>query len=165
MSERQRQQRFRALMSQVADPLAASRLLERIIEGNDLVGINYLALGALRSRSVCRIHLRDASKSTIGFGTGFLVAPGVLMTNHHVISGADEARDALAEFDYEYDVMGKDKTVLSFELLTDPQPIAHQPLDFCLVGVAPRSEDGKHALPELGWLRLNATPGKAIVGE
>ena len=165
VSEKQRQQRFRALMDQMRDPLAATTILERIIGGNDLVGINYLVIGAQRARAVCRIHLRDALGTTVGFGTGFLVAPGVLMTNHHVIAGAEEARHALAEFDYEYDVTGRDKPVAAFALTVDAAPLSYKPLDFCLAGVAPRSIDGRRSLSEFGWLRLNGTPGKAIIGE
>ena len=165
ISEAQRAQRFRALMDQVEDPLAARTLLERIVDGNDLVGVNYLSLGAHRARSICRVHLRDAQGSTVGFGTGFLVAPGVLMTNHHVISGAEDARHALAEFEYEYDAQGKDKPVVSFACATDPEPIAHEPLDFCLVGVEKTSTDGRASIDDFGWLRLSAAPGKAFVGE
>ncbi len=165
VSEPQRARRLLALMDQVEDPVVANKLLERLIDGSDLVGINYLSIGALRARSICRIHLRDASGSTVGFGTGFLVAPGVLMTNHHVISQAEDARQALAEFDYEYDAGGTDKPVVSFALLTEPEPIAYEPLDFCLVGVSPRSTDGRRAIEDFGWLRLSAAPGKAFVGE
>jgi endonuclease G, mitochondrial len=160
-----RENRFRALMDQVGDPVTARTYLERVLGGNDLVGVNYLSIGASRARAVCRVHLKDAAGVTVGFGTGFLIGPGVLMTNHHVISGADEARNSLAEFDYEYDAAGDDKPVAAFRLVVDPEPIAYQPLDFCLVGVSPRSIDGKRSLDEFGWLTLNPTPGKAIVGE
>ena len=164
-SARQRQARRDVLLQQAQDPMTADAMLERIIEGNDLVGVNYLSIGTLRARSVCRIHLRDATGRTLGFGTGFLVGPRVLMTNHHVISAAEDARSSLAEFDYEYDENGADKPMVSFALLADPAPIAHQPLDFCLVAVAPRSTDGRHGIDEFGWLPLDPTPGKAIVGE
>src|SRR5262245_22888329 len=86
-TSRQRQTRLNALMSQARDPLVARTQLERIIAGNDLTGINYLAIGSLRAQSVCRVNLRDATGRTVGFGTGFLVAPGIVMTNHHVIAG------------------------------------------------------------------------------
>lgn len=165
VSGRQRQTRLVALLDQAPDPIVARTLLERIIEGNDLLGVNYLAIGARRARSVCRIHLRNSAGRTIGFGTGFLVGPGVVMTNHHVISGTEDARYALAEFDYEYDADGVDQTVVAFPILITPPPIANQALDFCLVAVAPTSLDGKRSIEEFGWLPLNAAPGKAIVGE
>ncbi|MFM6550538.1 MAG: trypsin-like peptidase domain-containing protein [Microcystis panniformis] len=88
------------------------------------------------ARAICRVHLRSASGQTLGFGTGFLIAPGVLMTNHHVISGEADARSAFAEFDYELDVDGNKKDLVEFEILTNPAPIALERLDFCLVAVA-----------------------------
>lgn len=161
----QRATRFSALLNQVQDPVVARMQLERIIEGNDLTGINYLTIGTVRARSVCRVHLRNSAGRTVGFGTGFLVGPGVLMTNHHVIAGAEDARYSLVEFQYEYDVDGTDRPVITFAILADPTPIANQPLDFSLVRVAPRSVDGKHAIEDFGWLPLSPTPGKAIIGE
>jgi endonuclease G len=165
VSGRQRDERFRELLTETEDAVVARSLLERVIEGNDLVGINYLSIGTFRARSVCRIHLRDQSGRTVGFGTGFLVAPGVVMTNHHVIASAEEARSSLAEFDYEYDAAGIDKAVVTFALRVDLPVIPVQGLDFCLVAVAPRSVNGKTAISDFGWVPLNPTPGKAFVGE
>ncbi len=157
--------RYPTLVAQTGTDERASTLLERLIGGNDLVGINYLEFGMACARSVCRVHLRDANGATIGFGTGFLVAPGVLMTNHHVISSVDEARYAIAEFDYELDVRGEDKPVARFTLLADPAPVALQELDFCLVAVAPQSADRRRRIDEFGWLSLNGASGKGVVGE
>ncbi len=164
-SLQQRQERHAALLAQTGNADVARLGLERLLGGNDLVGINYLELGTLCARSVCRVHLRDGGGATVGFGTGFLVAPGVLLTNHHVISTADEARSALAEFDYEYDVRGTDKGTVTFAVGDNPPPLASQDLDFCLASVAPRSANGTRALDEFGWLPLNAARGKGIVGE
>ncbi|MBI5559864.1 MAG: DNA/RNA non-specific endonuclease [Deltaproteobacteria bacterium] len=109
--------------------------------------------------------MSSASGDTLGFGTGFLVAPGVLMTNQHVIPGISEARYAIAEFDYELDVTGREKEVAPFELLIDPEPIILQRLDFCLVGVAPRSANTGQELADFGWLPLDPAPGKTFIGE
>lgn len=160
-----KRRRFAALLAQAGREERAHALLERLIDGNDLVGVNYLELGTLVARSVCRLHLRDATGATAGFGTGFLVAPGVVMTNHHVIASAEQARHAVAEFDYELDVRGEDRPVARFAVLADPAPLAHQPLDFCLVAVAPRAEDRRRGIEAHGFLPLSEVPGKAFVGE
>jgi len=165
MKPEQRRARRATLVAQLGNEEAADRALERLIGGNDLVGVSYLELGVSSARSVCRVRLRDAGGRTLGFGTGFLVAPGVLMTNHHVIAGADDARYAVAEFDYEQDVAGNDKPVAAFPILADPQPLALRELDFCLAGVAGRSQDGARSLDEFGWLPLDPTPGKTVLGE
>jgi endonuclease G len=147
------------------DEAAARVTLERLIGGNDLTGVAYLAMGTRCAHSVCRIRLRDASGSTVGYGTGFLVAPGVLMTNHHVISTARQAGLATAEFDYELDIDGNERPVVRFAILADPEPVVSMPLDFCLAGVSSRSEDGAHGIDEFAWLPLDPTPGKTFVGD
>src|SRR5262249_44037257 len=115
----QKRARYRTLLAETGDPRTARAALERLIGGNDLVGINYLERGLAAARSVCRIHLRGATGDTTGFGTGFLVAPGVLITNHHVIAAPGDARNALAEFDYELDGEGSDKPVAHFAIVSD----------------------------------------------
>src|SRR5207245_316060 len=104
MTPKQKQQRFRQLLVETGSPERASAALERIINGNDLDSINYLSKGTEASRPVCRIQLRDSSGGVIGFGSGFLIGPGVLMTNHHVFGQASEAKHSLADFDYELDL-------------------------------------------------------------
>lgn len=161
----QRRDRFAQLLAESGNPNYARESLERLIGGNDLVSINYLARGTAASRSVCRIRLRNTSGDTVGFGTGFLVAPSILLTNHHVISNAEEAGDAIAEFDYELDLAGQQKEAVTFAILSTPTPIAVQALDFCLAKVADRSLDGRRALADFGWLPLNPAPGKTFIGE
>lgn len=164
-SVEQRRQRYRLLLAESGDAERARAALERLLGGNDLVPINYLARGTVASRAVCRIRLRDSSGDTIGFGTGFLVGPGILMTNHHVISGVQDARGALAEFNYELDLLGQEKAMTVFAIQSDPPPIASERLDFCLVSVAPGSLDGRQQLADFAWVPLNPAPGKTVMGE
>lgn len=161
----QRAARFSTLLAETKSPVVARTQLERLIGANDLVGIAYLERGFRAAKSICRIHLRDAHGNTAGFGTGFLVAPGVVMTNHHVIATTTQAATATAEFNYELDVAGKQKETVEFALVVDPPLIAHQALDFCLVLVHETSRDGRRHLAEFAWLPLDPTPGKAFVGE
>ena len=164
-SPTQQEQMLKNLMTKTVDETSAHKALERILNGNDLTSINYLAKGLDAGISVCRVHLKDRFGQTVGFGTGFLVGPGVMMTNHHVIHGIEDARYALAEFNYDLDVRGNEKDKVVFELVTEPEPIAIRSLDFCLVRVSPYSIDGKIDLNEFGWLPLNPDPGKTIEGQ
>jgi len=164
-SSDQRGARYAQLLAESGDPEIARTQLERLIGGNDLVSINYLDRGSLTARSICRIRLRNQSGDTVGFGTGFLIAPHVLLTNHHVISTGTDARFAQAEFDYELDVNGAEKLPAVFSILDAPPPIAVQELDFCIAAVADRSVDGKRGLGEFGCVPLNPAPGKAFIGE
>src|SRR5262245_50045040 len=110
----EKRHRFQQILRDTGSVERANVLLERIIQGNDLVGINYLAKGTAASRPVCRIQLRDGGGNVLGFGSGFLIAPGVLMTNHHVFAQSSEARNSLADFDFELDTKGRDRTVVHF---------------------------------------------------
>lgn len=140
--------------------------LERLIGGNDLQGVQYLTVGAFRARSVCRIVVHDTSGDPMEYGTGFLVAPGVLMTNQHVIRSASFAGRSVAQFDYEMDASGRDRTRVDFKCLSTPTPITvPEPFDFALVAVEPTSADGSRRIDDYGYLTLNPTPGKAVVGE
>src|SRR6478736_3568618 len=64
-----------------ARAIIANVALERIIADNDLMPVSFLALGQLRARSVGRIHVKGPGNMRLGFGTGFLVSPQLLMTN------------------------------------------------------------------------------------
>jgi endonuclease G, mitochondrial len=151
--------RQRTLLQQNDDPAIAQLRLERILQGNELTDINYLAQGLSCARSVCRIVLRK-QKRLIGYGTGFLVAPGVLLTNHHVLSSTELVSEAIAQFRYERTICGTEATPVEFSLETTPSPILNKELDFALVSIG-----GPTPLDPFGWLYLNPQPGKAFIGE
>src|SRR5262249_31975241 len=151
---------FQELVATTGSPVRARVALERIIQGNDLDNVNYLAKGLAASRPVCRIQLRDSSGQVIGFGTGFLIGPLVLMTNHHVFGQASDARPSIAESAYEIDVRGSERISVPFEL--DPDTLFHSnlELDFAIVAVRPRSQDGTRDLRDWQWLPLSGERGK-----
>ena len=57
MTVEQKEERLKSLYEQTGSPLRARVALERIIQGNDLTSINYLARGTQASRPVCRVQL------------------------------------------------------------------------------------------------------------
>ncbi len=125
------------------------------------------------SISVCRIILQGRSGIS-GYGTGFLVAPNVLITNNHVFPDADTASRAIAQFNYELGDNGQTLVPVSFRLrpdlffLTSPYTErADTPFsgrDFTLVAVEPTNPDGA-ALSQFGYIRLDPSLGKIIEGE
>ena len=165
LSEREKAARYKQLLAQTGDAERARGALERIIAGNDLDSINYLSKGLAAARSVCRIQLRDSQGNVQGFGTGFLIGPGVLMTNNHVFGVPGEARNSLADFDYEVTANGRDKTPVFFGFDPNALFFTNQALDFTIVAVKPRSVDNGRNLTGYGWLPLSATPGKADPGD
>ena len=67
----------------VADPMLGNVLLERIIADSQLMGVSFLITGADTARSICRVVIRSSALRVLGYGTGFLVSPRLLMTNKH----------------------------------------------------------------------------------
>ena len=156
--------------------------LEAIIGGNDLLPIWFLNRGAELRRTVARIKV-VTSKGAEGYGTGFLVGPGILLTNRHVLDYSDIQGDSLlsivanavAEFDVEIvpEVIAPGKTRLVSStpavfrlapqtlLLTD----AWNALDYVLIALESKSVDGQHDISEYGYNRLSADMGKTVTGE
>jgi len=139
--------------------------LERILGKSDLVGVNYLEIGLATARTVARIQVRDQRGRVLGFGTGSMVSPNLMLTNNHVLESADIAQRSLADFNYQDDANFIPRQAITFPLdparffYTDPD------LDFTLVAVSPMATDGKTPLSAFGWLHLLSSSGKALVGE
>jgi endonuclease G, mitochondrial len=157
--------RQRQLFAETGDVQAAEIGLERIIQGNDLDSINYLAKGTAASRSVCRIQLRDMKSNLLGYGSGFLIGPGLLMTNHHVFGMPVDAANSIADFDYELDISGEERVPIRFGFEPAKFFYTNDRLDFSIVAVAPTSLSGHEELENWGWLPLSGAPGKADPGE
>lgn len=143
-----------------ADGLA----LERLIGKSDLLGISYLELGLLAAKSICRIQVVNPLGRVEGYGTGFLIAPNLVVTNNHVLEKAEIAIKSFAEFDFEDDVNARRKPTKSFDLRPDEVFVTDRERDFTLVSVAPISSDGT-PLTNYGILRLVEETGKVLLGE
>jgi endonuclease G len=138
--------------------------LERILGTSDLVGINYLEIGLAAAHAVCRIQVRDEQGRVLGFGTGSMVSPNLMLTNHHVLESAVLARRSLADFNFEDDQNFIPRETKTFPL--DPARFfyTNADLDFSLVAVRPQATDGT-ALSSFGYLRLLPDSGKALLKE
>ncbi len=148
-----------ALIEAAEAPEAAGEILEKIINTKDFVDFRYLELGLAAGRAVARVNIRDENRR-LGFGTGSMVSPALLLTNHHVLPDAAIARTSRVEFDFQEDAAGQLMTPRVFGL--DPATffLADEELDFALVAVA-RSPQ----LAQFGFNRLVEAQGKVIVGE
>src|ERR1041385_9083214 len=165
MTVAQKKRRYRQILEQTDDPKIAQLGLERIINGNDLDSINYLLKGTLASHSVCRIQLKDAGSNLIGYASGFLIGPGVLMTNHHVFGSPADATNSIADFDYELDIAGTERNPVRFGFLPSKLFYTNDLLDYSIVAVSPVAVAGGRNLSEWGWLPLDGEPGKGDPGE
>lgn len=136
---------------------------ERIIGASNLYQVNYLSRGEKAAKAVGRIGVVTRAGVRRGYGTGFLVAPGLLLTNHHVLSEQSLVVNSHVMFEYEYDADHKLKPTAIFRLTAELLYTSAE-LDFTIVSVAATSEDGR-SIAEFGFLPLIEESGKALDGE
>ncbi|MEW2355701.1 DNA/RNA non-specific endonuclease [Spirillospora sp. NPDC029432] len=135
--------------------------LEKIINTVDYVGVRYLDAGVAAARTVGRVDIRDDGGRPAGYGTGSLVSPALLLTNHHVLPDAGTARTSLIEFNYQDGADGRPLATTAYPLDPDRFFLADAELDFALVAVRAPA----HELAAFGFNRLIEAEGKAIIGE
>jgi V8-like Glu-specific endopeptidase len=145
------------------DAQPAPDALERMLGSNDLVGRAFLDRCLQVARTVGRIWMGVTSGRPRGYGTGFLISPRLLMTNHHVLGDREMARTSLIEMDYEIGTGGAFPTA-AFSIDIDSFFAAEEHLDYAVVGVRPESANGR-PLSEFGWNSLIEEEGKAIVAQ
>lgn len=145
-----------------------SEFLERIIGGSNLLGIAFLEVGSTVSQTVGRIHISSQFQE-LGFGTGFLVSPRLLLTNNHVLPSAETARFSVVELLFQNGADGRPLTSHTFELRPDVFFVTNSTLDFTLVAVAEQSRPNGSAasvpLARFGFNRLSRDQGKILIGE
>lgn len=134
--------------------------LERILGFNDLISVHFLEKGWRSARAVGRIHI----SSGLGFGTGFMVSPRLLLTNNHVLPDSETASHSYVEFDYQLGADGRLMRVQEFDFAPDELFLTDADLDFTLVAVKPVN-NREWEVVHYGWLPLNADENKVIVGE
>jgi endonuclease I/V8-like Glu-specific endopeptidase len=155
----------RRMVDEAKDNPANSYLfLERILEDNELQGVRFLLDGARLARSVCRIVIRSSSGTILGYGTGSLISPRLLMTNNHVLDSAATAAESTAQFDYYEARNGMPPVVSEFALEPGVFFRTNENLDVTIVAVAELSTSGDQ-LRKRGWNPLIAESGKALIGE
>ena len=137
---------------------------ERVLGESSLCSINFLLRGTEASRAVARLRVRRSDGSSEWMGTGFLVAPGLLLTNHHVLATISSASLAIAEFNYEHDINGVASQRQVFNLMPSTLFFANADLDMSFVQVAPRSFEGM-PLSDYGFLPLISQSGKGLERE
>ena len=131
---------------------------EALLGTNDLVEVSFIERCRLVQNCVARVRVRAEGRS--GWGTGFLVAPGLLLTNHHVLPTPDTASTSLVEFGYWFNVAGAVPSAPD-EFGLDPGSFfeSNEDLDFAVVAVAQRGALGTDIAGK-GYLRLIPETGK-----
>lgn len=127
------------------------QLLEKVVGESSLVDVSRLALGAQRARSVAKLV------TPRGCGTGFLITPNRILTNHHVFPDSTTAAGSRAIFNYERTPEGKEAPVEEFELSPGEYFRANADDDWALVAV--KGEPG------LRWGHIELTRAKVERGD
>ncbi len=106
--------------------------LELVLDGTNLLPFHFLRTGDRMGRAVVKLQRDDGAT-----GTGFLVAPDILLTNHHVLPDGPTAAASVALANYEVsppnDPAGRAATAT-----LDPSAlfVTNADLDFTFCGVA-----------------------------
>ena len=121
---------------------------EKIIGENTLRPSAFLAEGLKVARSVVYIGVRSARGNFSG--TGFMVAPDLVLTNNHVLANAEIVANALFRFNYEENFQGEGQQVSECRGKAGGVFHTNPTLDYSLVEV--EGNPGQ----EWGWLPLAA---------
>ena len=141
--------------------VAVEEILERVLDDPDLRPVHWLSGGLRVARSVGLV------KGSRGNGTGFLVAPWLLMTNNHVLPSEDVAAAASVRFGYQEQESGDISGVQQVGLdparifVTSPEEL----LDYTVVAVGPLPGGNRAPGEELGTIPLVGATGKILEGE
>ena len=129
--------------------------LEVVIGEANFLPAWFLQTGAETAAAVCKIEasgINHQGSSGAWSGTGFLVTPNILLTNHHVLNSIQVARGASCIFNYQYNRDGMLSATKGYHL--DPDRLfitspARGGLDFTFVWV--KDEPGA----EFGYIELD----------
>jgi endonuclease G len=149
--------------AELTSETVTDELLERVIgTTRDFQFVEFLEAALFASKSVGRI-VTKLSGGRVAYGSGFMVSPSLMITNHHVLPSEEIASLSMVEFDYQRDRLGRMLTVSSFRLDPSIFFLNDLSLDFALVAVSPAGSS--KPLDNYGWCPLIPTLGKIITGE
>lgn len=117
------------------DSLADVR--EQIIGEDTLRHIYILNLALEAEKAV--VHLRTPN----GMGTGFAIAPNLLMTNNHVIASRETAEQTEYTFNYQLDINGKECQIQTVQALPEGAFYTNTELDYTVVTLKDAPNFGK----------------------
>lgn len=126
-------------------PVKSEDVLEKIIHENTLRPIAFLQQGLDASRSVAYIEVSLGERWS---GTGFMISPNLLITNHHVISKKEEMVNAIFRFNYQLDSRANPQAIKDYEPAQGGIFHTNTKLDYAIVEVTDNPGD------KWGYLRL-----------
>lgn len=136
-----------------------SGLAEAVYGTNDFQPAAFLPDGAAARRAVARVVLQTPQLSISG--TGFLISPGLFITNQHVIADADAAAQTTVVFDDELDERGQPRPRTILRLAPERCAIFsdENDLDYAVIALGERVR-GDATLEDLGYCPISFTPDR-----
>lgn len=121
-------------------PTSPSRLIDRWRGTDSLADVQEKIIGEDTLRHIYILNLAlEAEKAVVhlrtpkGMGTGFAIAPNLLMTNHHVIASRDQAEESEYTFNYQLDINGKECPIQTVKALPEGGFYTNAELDYTVV--------------------------------
>lgn len=115
--------------------------------------------------AVARIFDLQDTNEPKGFGTGFLIAPNIMITNWHVFETAGDASGCAANFLYEQSNQdGSIQNGVSYRLRPDVFFYSFKALDVALLYVEENPIEGQRVLTTLGIIPMIGSKGKVKNG-
>ena len=129
--------------------------LEKILgKQSTLLPISFLETGSKRARSVARVVLANGS-----LGSGFIIRNNILITNHHVLKSAEDAKTAIIQFNYQKTTDGLDLIPSPFNLEPEKLFITSLEDDWTVVQI---SGDANHEWGAIDIFEVNIEPTNRV---
>lgn len=134
-----------------------STVPEVVIDQPNFLPSIFLRQGYQRTLAVCRmavergVDYNGVNRPGGWNGTGFLVGPNLLLTNHHVINSSEVARETVCQFNYVTGPEGRVEAHVEFRLMPEQLFITSpygDGLDYTFVAIEPA------AAPKFGTIGL-----------
>ncbi len=123
-------------------PVSPSRLIDRWRGTTSVADVQEKIIGEDTLRHIYILNLAlEASKAVVhlrlpkGAGTGFMIAPDLLMTNNHVIASREQAEQAEYTFNYQLDINGKECHIQITQALPGGAFYTNAELDYTVVSL------------------------------
>ena len=121
-------------------PASPSRLIDRWRGSDSLADVQEKIIGEDTLRHIYILNLAlEAEKAVVhlrtpsGMGTGFAIAPNLLMTNNHVIASLETAEQTEYTFNYQLDINGKECPIQTVQALPEGAFYTNAELDYTII--------------------------------
>lgn len=150
---------FKVMSDGVADDVNMDGAEAIKLGRSNLLPVSFLSLGLRVSRTVARIRVPETDQT----GSGFLCAPGLFITNNHVLPSVRSAQSARVEFDF----VAEDGVQPSTFQLNPSRCFVTSPisdLDFSIVAIGDVL-GGNNQISNFGFCPLSGAGSKHAIGD